>query len=75
MENHNWSVHKRAYRLALAVLGVEPEETWMVGDNLEWEVAAPQKLGIAGIWMDSAGNGLPKGSTVRPDRIIRRLWE
>ena len=65
----------RVYEHALQALGVLPNETWMVGDNLEWEVAAPQKLGIAGIWMDSAGNGLPKGSTVRPDRIIRRLWE
>jgi putative hydrolase of the HAD superfamily len=47
----------------------------MVGDNLEWEVAAPQKLGIAGIWVDSSGAGLPRSSTVRPDRIIRSLTE
>jgi FMN phosphatase YigB (HAD superfamily) len=30
----------------MSVLGVEAHETWMVGDNLEWEVAAPQRLGI-----------------------------
>jgi hypothetical protein len=30
----------------MAALSVEPSETWIVGDNLEWEVAAPQRLGL-----------------------------
>ena len=47
----------------------------MVGDNLEWEVAAPQRLGIFSIWCDHAGAGVPEGSTVVPDRIIRSLGE
>lgn len=66
---------ERVYRHALGQLGVTPKETWMVGDNLEWDVAAPQRLGIVGIWNDFAGTGLPKGSAVRPDRIIRSLKE
>jgi len=66
---------ERAYRHALAVLGTEAHETWMVGDNLEWEIAAPQRLGIRGIWHDSLGRGLPAGTDVRPDRIIRSLGE
>lgn len=66
---------ERAYRHALAALGVEPHEAWMVGDNLEWEVAAPQRLGIFGVWHDHLGEGLPPGSPVRPDRIIRTLPE
>jgi len=36
-------------------------------------VAAPQRLGILGVWVDNAGNGLPASSPVRPDRIIRAL--
>src|SRR5450755_4444336 len=32
----------RAYLHAMSALGVEAHQTWMVGDNLEWEVAAPQ---------------------------------
>jgi len=64
-----------AYRHAMAALGVEAGETWMVGDNLEWEVAAPQRLGIFAIWHDALGEGLPPGSTVVPDRIIRTLPE
>ncbi|HZT89508.1 MAG TPA: HAD family hydrolase [Stellaceae bacterium] len=66
---------EQAYRHAMAALGVGPEETWMVGDNLEWEVAAPQRLGIYAIWHDGYGVGLPGGSPVRPDRIIRSLPE
>ena len=35
---------ERAYLHAMEALEVKPDETWMVGDNLEWEVAAPQRL-------------------------------
>jgi putative hydrolase of the HAD superfamily len=66
---------ERAYRHAMQALDVVPQETWMVGDNLEWEVVAPQRLGIHAIWHDPAGQGLPPDSTIRPDRIIRRLTE
>ena len=37
---------ERAYNHAMQVLGVGPEETWMLGDNLEWEKVAPHRLGI-----------------------------
>jgi putative hydrolase of the HAD superfamily len=66
---------ERAYLHAMAALGVAAPETWMIGDNLEWEVEAPQRLGIYSIWMDVHGEGLPEGSTVKPDRIIRSLTE
>jgi putative hydrolase of the HAD superfamily len=65
----------RAYSHALAALGVSASEAWMVGDNLEWEVAAPQRLGIHAVWYDGYGNGLPADCAVRPDRIIRSLSE
>jgi putative hydrolase of the HAD superfamily len=64
-----------AYRHALAALGVEPHEAWMVGDNLEWEVAAPQRLGIFAIWHDHAAEGLPPDTDIVPDRIITSLPE
>jgi len=66
---------ERAYIHAMEVLGVDPHETWMVGDNLEWEIVAPQRLGIYAIWHDGYGAGLPAASPIRPDRIIRRLSE
>ncbi|HWD28654.1 MAG TPA: HAD family hydrolase [Rhizomicrobium sp.] len=64
---------ERAYRHALAALGVDAKDAWIVGDNLEWEVIAPQKLGLFAIWHDPHGDGLPAGHAARPDRIIRRL--
>lgn len=66
---------EREYRHVLRQLDVPPSAAWMVGDNMEWDVAAPQRLGIAGIWYDVAGTGLPPGVGVRPDRIIRSLRE
>jgi putative hydrolase of the HAD superfamily len=66
---------ERAYLHALAALEVTASDTWMVGDNLEWEVEVPQRLGIYAIWLDTHDVGLPAGSTVRPDRIIRSLAE
>jgi putative hydrolase of the HAD superfamily len=65
---------ERAYLHAMDALGVTAEDTWMIGDNLEWEVVAPQRLGIYAIWIDVHGDGLPD-STARPDRIIRSLTE
>jgi putative hydrolase of the HAD superfamily len=66
---------ERAYLHALRMLGVNARETWMVGDHLEWEVAAPQRLGIHAIWFDGAGKGLPQDAHVVPDRIIHSLSE
>jgi putative hydrolase of the HAD superfamily len=66
---------ERVYRHALERLEVTPEQTWMVGDHPEWDVAAPQRLGIRGIWVDPAGRERPEDSPVRPDRVIRALPE
>jgi putative hydrolase of the HAD superfamily len=63
------------YRHVLRALGAAPTEAWMVGDHLEWDVGAPQRLGLKGVWIDRAGLGLPPGSPVRPHRIIRSLVE
>lgn len=63
-----------AYHKALSALDAHPGETWMVGDNLEWEVAAPQRLGMRGIWRDPRERGaLPRHASVVPDRIVARL--
>jgi putative hydrolase of the HAD superfamily len=66
---------RRVYELALSRLKRSPGDAWMVGDNLEWDVAAPQALGIQGVWIDRLGHGLPAGSPIRPDRIVRHIAE
>jgi putative hydrolase of the HAD superfamily len=65
----------RAYGDALRALAVSPDAAWMVGDDLEWDVAAPQQLGLSGIWHDVDRSGIPAGATTRPDRIIGSLVE
>lgn len=66
---------ERVYRHVLGELGVPPARAWMVGDNLEWDVEAPQRLGIFGVWVDFAQKGLPAASHVKPDRTIHTLAE
>ena len=66
---------REVYLNAMAALGSEPADTWCVGDNLEWEVAAPQRLGIYSIWVDPTGEGPPAGSSVTPDRIVASIAE
>ena len=63
------------YCHVLDALGARPCEAWMVGDHLEWDVAAPQRLGLYGVWVDAEGGGLPSTVTTRPDLIIRAFTE
>ncbi len=67
--------HQAVYLEALNRLGTKPEETWMVGDNYEWEVVGPMQHGIRGIWIDHAGEGLPETAEVEPYAIIHSITE
>jgi FMN phosphatase YigB (HAD superfamily) len=40
---------------------------------MEWDVAAPQRLGLRGIWVDLDGGGLPPDAICRPDAIVSGL--
>ncbi len=66
---------ERVYRAALDALGAQPDSAWMVGDNLEWDIAAPQRLGLRTVWVDAARTGLPAATTVQPDRVIHAIEE
>lgn len=63
----------QVFELALKKLKLKPSDVWMVGDNLVWDIEAPQKLGIFAIWNDYRRKGLPKDSTIIPDRIISEI--
>ncbi len=67
--------HDAAYRHALDTMNADPATTWFVGDNLEWDVAAPQRHGIFGIWVDGRRRGLPARSQHTPDRVVHRITE
>ncbi|GCE50635.1 HAD family hydrolase [Thermosporothrix hazakensis] len=62
-----------AYSGALTRLQLQPSHVWMVGDNLELDIAAPQRLGLSAIWYDREAQGLPLASLVQPNAIIHAL--
>ncbi len=65
----------RVFDAALEACGAQPEDAWCVGDNLAWEVAAPQRLGMTGVWVDWENKGLPLDTEIVPDCVVRRIAE
>jgi putative hydrolase of the HAD superfamily len=63
---------ERVFHSLLSALRVAPEKTWAVGDNLEFDVLAPMRLSIHGIWVNRASEQHNGGL---PDRIIGSLAE
>ena len=65
--------HPVAYREALRRLGVPAAEAVMVGDDLDFDVRAPQALGVRAIWLRrNAATGL---GSVTPDATIDNLGQ
>ncbi|WEJ58102.1 HAD family hydrolase [Devosia sp. FJ2-5-3] len=65
----------RAYVETLAALDVSPEDAIMVGDDLVWDVLAPKRLGMKGVWCNRFELALPASAEAIPDRVITRLSE
>lgn len=63
------------YHHILERLDVAPRDAMMVGDNLEWDVDGAQRVGLAGVWIDRRGRGLPHGGSSAPTRVIASLAE
>lgn len=66
---------ERIYRMALSLFNVLSRDCWMIGDNLVWDVQAPQELGIHAIWYDYRGAGLPQDSSILPNHVICDVME
>jgi len=58
---------------ALRALGREPQEAWMIGDSLTFDIAPAVELGIEAIWVDNTGKGLPESALCKPNRIVRNI--
>ena len=67
----------RIFRLALDRLGASAAEAWMVGDDLPWDIAGAQAVGIRAIWArdHAASSGAAGDGTVRPDRTVGTIAE
>ena len=63
----------RAYVESLAALNVDPADAMMIGDDLVWDVLAPKRLGMVGVWCNRFGLDLPEDAEAVPDRVITQL--
>jgi len=61
------------YLGVLEGLALAPSDAWFVGDNIEWDVRAPQSLGMQGVWVSATAEPPPAG--VQPDATIAALGE
>ena len=66
---------ERVFRHALDSLGGSPDKTWMVGDNLQWEIEPCRRLGLHTVWVDFLSEGLPAGTTIVPHRTVHSIHE
>lgn len=64
---------ERVFRHALAATGCEPARAWMVGDNLEADIAPAVQLGLHAVWVTNDGSAPTDG--VRPHRVVRSIAE
>lgn len=67
--------HPEVYRRALEAGGLEPEAALMIGDNFEWEVLVPTRLGIRCIWVNPVGLAPPVREERAPWRTVARFAE
>lgn len=63
------------FRAALNALHITAEEAWMIGDDLAFDIAGSQRLGIRAIWCDYEHQGLPTVPPAVPDSIIYHIQE
>jgi putative hydrolase of the HAD superfamily len=66
----------RAHRAALASLGVEPPQAWMIGDDLEFDIRPAKALGMLTAWIhDPAGGPTDAADCSVPSlRALARQW-
>ena len=60
----------RVFRAALAALGSDPAESWMVGDSLEADIRPALEIGLTTVWVDHAERGLPDGAPQPTQRVV-----
>jgi len=66
---------KRVFGYTLEKLKVKPADAWMVGDDLEYDIAPCRALGIYSLWVNPRGDGSLAADGIKPDQIIRSIAE
>lgn len=66
---------KEIFLYTLKQLELNPEDVWMVGDNLVWDIYGAKQLGIYTVWNDYSKSGLPENPKVTPDLTVNSIYE
>ena len=65
----------RLFQHVIKDMSINPEETWMVGDNLTWDIFGPRQVGIYAVWNDYDKEGLPDDIKEKPDLVVNSIFE
>lgn len=60
---------------ALRSLDCLPQDAWMVGDSLVYDIAPALSLGMDTVWVDGKQSGLAPDAACRPSRTISAISE
>jgi putative hydrolase of the HAD superfamily len=62
--------HPEVFLGAFRALDCGPDTAWMVGDNLDADIAGARSVGMTAVWIDHQGNGLPVDASAQPHHIV-----
>jgi putative hydrolase of the HAD superfamily len=65
----------RVFARALRALAADPDDAWMIGNDLDADIAGGCEAGLRTVWVDSEGQGLPNEAPARPDRVVAAIAE
>ena len=67
----------RAHQAALAALGAAPQQTWMAGDDLEFDIRPAKALGMRAAWIRNSADGEenPADVVIPSIRILVEQWK
>jgi putative hydrolase of the HAD superfamily len=66
---------KRVFKHGLEKFNVPPEQVWMIGDDLEFDMRPAQALGMGTVWVNHANESLPADGSIQPTHTICSLAE
>jgi HAD superfamily hydrolase (TIGR01549 family) len=66
---------QRIFLSALDQIHISAQEAWMIGDDLAFDIAGSQQVGIFAIWFNFSRQELPAQNTIRPNCVIHALPE
>jgi len=72
-DEHLWKPDPLPFRVAMNQLGVNPEETAMIGNSFDSDIAGARNAGIYSIWVNR--KGLEPNSELRPDATVQNLGQ